>query len=151
MSVHTFARRSERTSENRVSYPRGEIVWEYYATWGPYDAERVAHGDGSNGPTMRDLGVAGHHGIRGSAGDVDAPRECPFGAWLATVVTGTPVGGPGTALARTWSHVGPWFQPAWLNSWDFAALVGGLFVAYRWVVVESCVRLRWALILPESP
>jgi hypothetical protein len=125
--------------------PRGRIVWEYYATWGPYDAERVAHGDGSTGPTMRDLGVTGHHGVRGSAGDVDAPRERSFAAWFAVAVTGTPVEGPGTAVARTWSHVGPWLQPAWLDSWDFAALVGALVVAAGWGAVESLVYLRRAL------
>ena len=125
--------------------PRGRIVWEYYATWGPYDAERVAHGDGSVGLTMRDLGVSGHHRIRGSAGDVDAPRGRSFAAWLAVAVTGTPVEGPGTALARTWSHVGPWFRPAWLDSWDFAALVGGLIVAVGWGAVEALVSLRRVL------
>ena len=124
--------------------PRGVVVWEYYATWGPYDAERVVHGDGSNGPTMRDLGVTGHHEVRGSAGDVDAPRGRSFAAWLATAVTGTPVEGPGTDLARTWSHVGPWLRPAWLNSWDFAALVGGLLLAFGWGAVESLLALRRA-------
>ncbi|MFB6256870.1 MAG: aryl-sulfate sulfotransferase, partial [Haloplanus sp.] len=35
--------------------PTGEVVWEYHATWGPYDAERLAYGGGSVGPTIRDL------------------------------------------------------------------------------------------------
>ena len=39
--------------------PSGEVVWEVYGPWLVYDVERVAAGDGSNGPTMADQGTTG--------------------------------------------------------------------------------------------
>jgi len=116
--------------------PRGEIVWEFYATWGPYDAERVAHGGGSNGPTMADLGAGGHHAITGSAGDIDVERGPTFATWVAATAFGTPLEGPATAFASRWSHVAPWVRPAWLNSWDFAALAAGALAAAGWGLFE---------------
>jgi hypothetical protein len=49
--------------------PRGEIVWEVRTPWGPYDAERVRWGDGSNGPTMQELGVDGSYELTDAAGN----------------------------------------------------------------------------------
>jgi len=53
--------------------PRGEVVWEFYAPWQPYDAERVGTAPGSDGPTMRQLRAGGTHRMRGSA-DYDTAR-----------------------------------------------------------------------------
>ena len=47
--------------------PRGEIVWEFYAPWQPYDVERIGTGDESNGPTSRQLGATGSYELSGSA------------------------------------------------------------------------------------
>jgi hypothetical protein len=116
--------------------PQGEVVWEYYATWGPYDAERVAHGDESSGPTMRDLGVSGHTDIWGSEGGVTTTT---FSSWLAGAAAGTVVEGPVTAFARTWGHYVPWAQPVWLNSWQFAGVIGALVVLLGWGVAEAAL------------
>ncbi|QLG63995.1 aryl-sulfate sulfotransferase [Halorarum salinum] len=57
--------------------PRGEVVWEFYAPWQPYDAERVGTDPGSEGPTMRRIGAEGTHQMRGSAGyDVERIEAC---------------------------------------------------------------------------
>lgn len=48
--------------------PRGKVVWEFYAPWQPYDAERVGTAPGSEGPTMRQLRAEGTHELHGSAG-----------------------------------------------------------------------------------
>jgi PGF-CTERM protein len=48
--------------------PDGEIVWEVYTPWLPYDAERVRYGGSSRGPTIADLGAAGDPPLRASAG-----------------------------------------------------------------------------------
>jgi hypothetical protein len=48
--------------------PRGEVVWEFYTPWQPYDAERVGTEPGSEGPTMRQLRADGSHRLSGSAG-----------------------------------------------------------------------------------
>ena len=39
--------------------PDGEIVWEVYAPYQPYDVERIGTGDESTGPTMADVGAGG--------------------------------------------------------------------------------------------
>ena len=57
--------------------PTGEVVWEFYAPWQPYDAERMGTGDESSGPTAREMGVTGTHEMTGSEGvDVDRTESC---------------------------------------------------------------------------
>ncbi|WP_313692966.1 aryl-sulfate sulfotransferase [Halorarum halobium] len=57
--------------------PRGEVVWEFYTPWQPYDAERVGTDPGSEGPTMRQLRAEGTHRMQGSAGyDTARIEEC---------------------------------------------------------------------------
>jgi len=117
--------------------PQGEIVWEYFATWGPYDAERVGTGDESNGPTMRDQGVSGHKAIYGSAGGLSAT----FSSWLAANAQGTIVEGPVTEFAGLWGRLAPWFQPVWLDSWEFTGVVGAVLILFGWGLSEA-VRER---------
>ncbi|GAA0206114.1 aryl-sulfate sulfotransferase [Halobaculum roseum] len=45
--------------------PRGEVVWEVYTPWQPYDAERVGTDPGSEGPTMRQVGAEGDREMTG--------------------------------------------------------------------------------------
>jgi hypothetical protein len=56
--------------------PQGEVVWEFYAPWQPYDAERIGTGDESSGPSARQLNATGVHEMTGSAGvdDTQAAR-----------------------------------------------------------------------------
>ncbi len=115
---------------------RREVVWEYVVTWGPYDAERVVHGDGSTGPTMRDLGVTGTYRVHGGTGlDPDARADIP--TVLRRVFAGTPLAGPADAFATRWAHVVPWVRPVWLSSWDVESAL-----AAAWGFVELAVARR---------
>ncbi|GAB7094562.1 hypothetical protein JCM30237_17150 [Halolamina litorea] len=112
--------------------PQGEIVWEYFATWGPYDAERVQTGDESGGPTMRDMGVSGNKVIYGSAGGLSAT----FSSWLAATAQGTVVEAPVLEFAGFWGRLAPWFQPAWMDSWEFAGVAAAFLVLAGWGLAE---------------
>jgi hypothetical protein len=123
--------------------PTGEIVWEYYATWGPYDAERLGTGDESNGPTIRQLNATGSYELTGSAGlrpGTGDNRDFP--GWLRSTFGGTPLSGSAETLARLWGHYMPWFRPVWLSSWDAAFLVGAGFVGLSWTGGEALLRRR---------
>jgi hypothetical protein len=111
--------------------PTGDVVWEYHVTWGPYDAERVAYGDGStSGPTIRDLDASGTYDIE----DGDAGGDVP--AAIRETFDGTPLAGPARSLAVFWGHYAPWVRPVWMGSWDLLAslLAGALVVG--WVGAE---------------
>jgi hypothetical protein len=117
--------------------PKGKIVWEYYATWGPYEAERIGTGDESNGPTMSDQGVSGNYTLTGSAGLIEGTGNTnTFAATVQNTFAGTPLSGMATEFALTWSHVTPWIQPVWMDSWSFASLAGGVLVLVVWLLVE---------------
>jgi hypothetical protein len=58
--------------------PGGEVVWETYAPWQPYDAERVGTGDESSGPTMAELDETGTHEMTGSQGVDEAQTEACY-------------------------------------------------------------------------
>ncbi|ESP89270.1 aryl-sulfate sulfotransferase [Candidatus Halobonum tyrrellensis] len=117
--------------------PRGEIVWEYYATWGPYEAERVAHGGGSNGPTMADLNASGSYELSGSAGLTPGTGDgLTFPAAVQEVFAGTPLDTAAAGFAVQWSHVVPWIRPVWMGSWAFAGLACALLVGLCWGAAE---------------
>ncbi|QLG63535.1 aryl-sulfate sulfotransferase [Halorarum salinum] len=117
--------------------PKGEIVWEYYATWGPYDAERVAHGGGSNGPTMSDQGVRGSYRVYGSAGLIAGTGDSStFAATVQNTFAGTPLAGLAAEFATTWAHVTPWIRPAWMGPWAFASAAAGALVLLGWGLAE---------------
>jgi hypothetical protein len=125
--------------------PQGEVVWEFYAPWAPYDAERGE--DGSNGPTMRERGVQGTYEVHGGAGDGPA-SESTFSAWLTRTTAGTPLAAGGAWLADRYAHVVPWIAPVWLSSWGFASLLGAVVVLLGWAtgeVVHHRERLRRAI------
>ncbi|MFB6129519.1 MAG: aryl-sulfate sulfotransferase [Salinigranum sp.] len=117
--------------------PTGRIVWEYYATWGPYEADRVATGGGSHGPTMRDMNASGTYRLHGSAGlSPGTGDRLTFAAQLRAALAGTPLEGPAVAFAHRWSHVTPWIRPVWLTNWQFAFAVAAALVALVWGTVE---------------
>ncbi|WP_328765147.1 aryl-sulfate sulfotransferase [Haloarcula rubra] len=126
--------------------PTGEVVWEYYATWGPYDAERVAHGDGSTGPTIREQNATGTYEITGSAGLVaGSGQQTSVGTFITATVAGTPLAGVGEELGTLWGHYAPWLRPVWMSGWDlfYAALAGLLLVG--WLLTEAGVYgYHWA-------
>ncbi|MFK8214569.1 aryl-sulfate sulfotransferase [Haloferax volcanii] len=99
--------------------PTGEVVWEYYATWGPYDAERVAHGDESSGPTIRDLNASGSYPITGSANiTAGGDGSVGFVSRVQSTFAGTPLEEPMSGLSTRLSHVLPWLRPVWMTPWD---------------------------------
>jgi hypothetical protein len=58
--------------------PAGEVVWEVYAPWQPYDAERLGTIDESSGPAMVDAGVTGAQEMTGSASPDGADKEACY-------------------------------------------------------------------------
>jgi len=123
--------------------PTGEIVWEYYATWGPYDAERLGTGDESNGPTIREQNATGSYELTGSAGLRPGTGDnLDFPGWLRITFDDTPLGGLANDLALLWGHYMPWFRPVWLSSWDAAFLVGAALLGVTWTAGEIVYRRK---------
>ncbi|MFC7027535.1 aryl-sulfate sulfotransferase [Halomicroarcula sp. GCM10025324] len=117
--------------------PTGEIVWEYYATWGPYDSERVAHGDGSKGPTIREQNATGTYDITGSANlTAGGEQSVPVGTYIRATFAGTPLSGVATEVGTVWGHYAPWLRPVWMTGWAlFYGLLAGL-LALGWLLTE---------------
>ncbi|ELZ30039.1 aryLSUlfotransferase (asst) [Halogeometricum pallidum JCM 14848] len=117
--------------------PTGEVVWEYYATWGPYDAERVAHGDESSGPTIRDMNASGTYAITGSANlTAGAGDGTEFAAQMRATFSGTALEEPTNEFATRWSHVTPWLRPVWMSGWDFVWAIAAAVVVVLWGATE---------------
>lgn len=115
--------------------PEGEVVWEYYATWAPYDSERISNGGGSSGPTMHDQGVAGTFNVSGGADETLSDSDKQH--WLERAVAGTPISEPISAALDRYKHVIPWVKPFWMSSTSFTlALFGGIWLL-GWGVVEG--------------
>ncbi|AFK18060.1 ArsR family transcriptional regulator [Haloferax mediterranei ATCC 33500] len=99
--------------------PTGEVVWEYYATWGPYDAERVAYEDESTGPTIRDMNASGSYPITGSANITAGGNESiGFVKQVQSTFAETPLEGPMNGLSTRLAHFLPWLRPVWMSPWD---------------------------------
>jgi hypothetical protein len=117
--------------------PDGEIVWEYYVTWGPYDAERVDAvdrgdwtGGSARGPTTADMDATGGYALSGSADASPVPSDVAGGpaALLADAGQGE--------LAATWRHVVPWVKPVWMTDWELVSTATALLVVLGWGAVE---------------
>ena len=118
--------------------PEGEVVWEVYAPWGPYDAERVPLGDEAGGPTMAEHGAPATATLHGSAGLTAGTGErLSFAQRLTATFAGTPLEAPATRFAQRWAHVTPWIYPVWMTGWDFAFLVAALLVVVGWAAAEA--------------
>jgi outer membrane protein assembly factor BamB len=111
--------------------PNGTVVWEFYASWGPYDAERGEKG--SNGPTMADIDAGGEYTVSGGAGRGPAGQET-FSDWLVGVAEDSAFEAQLTWFAERYRHVTPFLRPVWMSSW---ALAGAL--------LAGVVLLLWAL------
>ena len=118
--------------------PTGEIVWESYATWGPYEAERMGTGDGSSGPTIRDMNASGTYALHGSAGLVPGTgKRSSFVGTVERTFTGTPLNGAAEEFARLWSHVTPWIRPVWMTGGQFFGFALGVFLLAVWGLSEA--------------
>jgi hypothetical protein len=123
--------------------PEGEVVWEYYAPWGTYEAERVELGDEPGGPTVRDQGATGEYGLNGSAAlSPGATEQTTFAQWLRGVSAGTPLAGPLGYVADRWAHAVPWIRPVWMTPWAFVAALGAGLVALCWAAGEAVYNRR---------
>ena len=130
--------------------PRGEVVWEYYAPWAPYDAERLsaagsadrnASVGGSHGPTIAEMNATGNYTLSGSS-ESGLASQTRFSTWVAATAAGTPVQEVVQSAAERYAHVTPFVRPVWLSSWAFAALVGALLVVLVWAVGEAIYQRR---------
>ena len=117
--------------------PEGEVVWEFFAAWAPYDAERGA--PGSDGPTMADHGTTGSYAVAGGADDSPAARYTVADA-IADLGAGTPLQSTAASLAKQYAHVEPWLRPVWMTSWAFLALVLGAVLGLGWAGYETVSR-----------
>jgi hypothetical protein len=121
--------------------PQGEVVWEFYAPWAPYDAERLGTGaESADGPAIRDMDAEGTYAVHGgSAGG--ALTQTPAD-WMITVTQGTPLEDDGEHFARRWAHVSPFFRPVWMSNWAFAALTVAFAISLPWSTVELVYQRR---------
>ncbi|MFC7078801.1 aryl-sulfate sulfotransferase [Halorussus caseinilyticus] len=117
--------------------PQGEIVWEFYAPWAPYDVERMHLGDEAGGPTIADQNAEGEYSLSGSAGLTPGTGDkLTFSQWLTTAFAGTPVSGPVGEFATQWSKIAPWVRPVWMGPWDFVGAVVAGLVIVGWLLGE---------------
>ena len=123
--------------------PSGEIVWEVYAPWGPYDAERVDLGDEAtwaDRPTAVDLRAPDEASLTGSAGLRPGTGDSlTFAQRLEATFAGTPLEAGAVWFARRWAHVTPWVYPVWMTGWDFLGVVAAAGVVLAWACAEAVV------------
>ena len=119
--------------------PEGEVVWEFYAAWAPYDAERGE--EGANGPTMADQGTTGEYTVSGG-GDEGPASQYTVGDGISDLGSYTPWSDGFDELATRYSHVEPFFRPVGIGSWAFLSLVVALLVALGWGVGEAVTHRR---------
>jgi hypothetical protein len=122
--------------------PTGEVVWEYYAPWGTYEAERVRLGDEPGGPTIRQQGATGEYDLWGSATLASGTGGATFAHWLSDAFAGTPLSTQVDWAASRWAHIVPWVRPVWMRPWDFVAVVTAGLVTVGWTGGELLVRRR---------
>lgn len=124
--------------------PSGEIVWEFYAPWGPYEAERIQLGDEPGGPTITEQNASGTYAVRGSAGLEPGTGEGQtVSQWVMSVGTDTPFEPEVRHVAQRYAHITPWIRPVWMDSWAFAStLLGGLLV-FGWGIAEVVYHRQW--------
>ncbi len=135
--------------------PQGEVVWEYYATWGPYDAERLGTGDESvqEGPTIRDMNASGTYSITGSANLVAGGGDSvTFRTSVQAAFAGTPLSGYATEFATMWGHYAPWISPIWMTGWEMFSCILGALLLVGWMGSElSLATYRVATSRREQP
>jgi hypothetical protein len=118
--------------------PEGEIVWEFYAPWAPYDVERINLGDEASNagthPTIADQNAEGEYDVTGSAGLTPGSSDrLTFSQWLTAAFAGTPVSDPVDAFANRWSKIAPWVRPVWMGPWDFVGAVLATLLLVGWI------------------
>ena len=118
--------------------PSGEVVWEFYAPWGTYDAERMQLGDEPGGPTIREQNATGTVTLTGSAALTPGTGDrLTFAEWVTDIFAGTPIDSEMAWFAERWAHITPWIRPVWMGPWDFVStgLAGVLLLG--WISAEG--------------
>jgi hypothetical protein len=105
--------------------PSGEVVWEFHAPWGPYEAERGERG--SHGPTMGEVGADGSYTVHGGNDRGPVARYSVSDALADAGGIVPPLAGVTGWVSTRYAHVEPWIRPVWMSSW--AALSTALGVA----------------------
>jgi hypothetical protein len=121
--------------------PEGEIVWEYYAPWMPFDVERPVHGHEPRGPAMADLNASGSYALSGGGEgavihDDTLPKQVQHG------VAGLPGGGPVSDLVATYRGAAPWVRPVWMSPDGLFLLVVALLISLVWATTEGFLHRR---------
>jgi hypothetical protein len=118
--------------------PDGEVVWEFYAPWGTYEAERITWGDEAGGPTIQEQNATGTTALSGSERVMTDQQT--FAEWVRQTTSGTAIADQASWFAARWSHITPWIRPVWMSSWGLVrvALAGLLVVA--WPLAELTIR-----------
>ena len=117
--------------------PTGEVVWEFYAPWAPYESARLSQTNESQGPTIRDLGETGSYDLSGSMGlQPGTGDRASFATQLARTFVGTPIEEPVREFAGKWARVTPWIKPVWMSGWDFVGAVAAALLLVGWIVAE---------------
>ncbi len=123
--------------------PKGEIVWEFYSPWLPYDAERVSSGDGSNGPTMADQGVTGEYQVSGSANiDPGTGDRVKMSVLMANTFAGTSLEDDMQKYGEQWDQVTPFIRPIWMNEYAFIAALFAILLVLGWLIGELVYQRR---------
>ncbi len=117
--------------------PEGEVVWEFYAAWAPYEAERGA--EGANGPTMSDHGTTGVYTVSGG-GDAGPASRYHVADAISDTGSHTPWPDQFDHLATRYSHIEPFFRPVGIGSWAFLSLVVALILGIGWASTEVIVH-----------
>jgi hypothetical protein len=117
--------------------PKGKIVWEFYSPWLPYDAERIAHSGGSNGPTMADQGVTGKYQVHGSANvDPGTGDRVKMSVLLGNTFSGTSIEDNMRQYGEQWDQATPFIRPIWMNEYAFIAALFAIVLLLGLVVGE---------------
>ncbi len=127
------------SSDHRVIQvtPKGKIVWEFYAPWLPYDAERIGTGDESNGPTIADQNASGAYQISGSANlDPGTGKQLRMSVFLGHTFAGTSMQGTMRHYGARWDQVTPFIRPIWMNEYAFIAGIFAVLLLVLWLLGE---------------
>ena len=121
--------------------PQGEVVWEFYAPWIPFDAERPVNGREAGGPTMQDLDVSGRYALNGSS-EVNQRRGPLAPERIGRAASALPGGGVIEWATETYSGVVPWLRPSWLAPDAFGLLAVAVLFGACWALVEGLAAGR---------
>jgi hypothetical protein len=138
--------------------PRGKVVWEYFAPWAPYDADREY--DGSQGPTIDSMnttkteyqlkggsvGKASQQSVEGKSHVCGLARDVPnpagFSTFIETKTSGTPLEQAGENVSTFYSHHIPWVKPRWMSPWTVPTILMSGIMILLWSGTEVVYHIK---------